>query len=478
MHRTRGSLRWRIAISYAALLIGVLALAGGILVWRFQTILLQEAHARVEATMREITAAAAPQSNPFGFVDASGTFAMLLGSNSLSTWESPSSFVQVDSAGGYPLAKTSNLGASIVPPNHSLTLADPTATRTVSIAGRPFLVLDHLLHSGRSSVIVHVAEPLDELNRTFAQARQAFAIVFALAIAAIVVLSFMLASQAIEPINLLSRAMREIRSDRLDRRLAWRRRNDEIGALAESFDDLLARLEEAFARERQFISDASHELKTPLTSINANAQMLLRWGDRDPAVREESLRTIVSESATLAEIVNGMLALAKADRGDELPREPVSLAHVAGEAVRNAAQRAHEKALALTLDACKPSPIVLGDEHLLRQLASNLIDNAIKFTQNGGVTVRVGCDAAYGWIEVEDTGTGIPENELPHIFERFYRADRARSRDVPGTGLGLAIVRSIARVHGAHVVAERASGGGTLVRATFALLAQPLTGPS
>ncbi|HUZ49085.1 MAG TPA: hypothetical protein VMW12_05000, partial [Candidatus Dormibacteraeota bacterium] len=93
MQRTRGSLRWRIAISYAALLIGVLALAGGILIWRFQTILLQEAHARVEATMREITAAAAPQSNPFGFVDASGTFAMLLGSNSLSTWESPSSFV-------------------------------------------------------------------------------------------------------------------------------------------------------------------------------------------------------------------------------------------------------------------------------------------------------------------------------------------------------------------------------------------------
>jgi len=204
----------------------------------------------------------------------------------------------------------------------------------------------------------------------------------------------------------------------------------------------------------------------------------LRWGDSDATVREESLRTIVSESATLAGIVNGMLTLAKADRGDDLPKEPVSLAHVAGEAVRNAAQRAHEKALALTFETCKPSPIVLGDEHLLRQLASNLIDNAIKFTQSGGVTVRVGCDAAHGWIEVEDTGTGIPENELPHVFERFYRADRARSRDVPGTGLGLAIVRSIARVHGANVVAERASGGGTLVRATFALLAQPLTSPS
>jgi len=292
------------------------------------------------------------------------------------------------------------------------------------------------------------------------------------------VLSLLLASQAIEPINRLSRAMREIGSNRLDRRLAWQRRNDEIGALAESFDDLLARLEEAFARERQFISDASHELKTPLTSINANAQMLLRWGDRDPAVREESLHTIVSESATLAGMVNGMLTLAKADRGDDIPKEPVALAHVANEAMRNALHRAHEKGLALTFDGCNPSPIVFGNEHLLRQLASNLIDNAIKFTENGSVAVRIGCDAQNAWIEVEDTGAGIPEAELPRIFERFYRADRARSRDIPGTGLGLAIVRSIARVHDAQVVAERATGGGTRFRATFALLPQPLTGPS
>ena len=127
-----------------------------------------------------------------------------------------------------------------------------------------------------------------------------------------------------DPINQLSDAMREIGSDRLDRRVcAGNAATTRSESSPQSFDDLLQRLAEAFARERQFISDASHELKTPLTSINSNAQMLLRWADRDPAIRRESLETIARESAALADMVNGMLTLAKADRGDEIPKEPV-----------------------------------------------------------------------------------------------------------------------------------------------------------
>ena len=125
--------------------------------------------------------------------------------------------------------------------------------------------------------------------------------------------------------------------------------------------------------------------------------------------------------------------------------------------MRSAAPRAAEKHLALDFEAPDPSPIVEGDAHLLRQLVSNLVDNAIKFTSEGGVSVRIGEDAHDAWIDVTDTGPGVPDEELAHIFERFYRADKARSRDVPGTGLGLAIVRSIARVHGGEIVAQRAS---------------------
>jgi two-component system OmpR family sensor kinase len=239
---------------------------------------------------------------------------------------------------------------------------------------------------------------------------------------------------------------------------------------------LLARLEEAFARERRFISDASHELKTPLTSINSNAQMLMRWGDREPEIRRESLETIAAESASLAGMVNGMLTLAKADRGDDVPKEPVSLAQLASEAVRGSAQRAADKHLGLTFEHAAV-PIVIGDPSLLRQLVGNLIDNAIKFTDEGFVDVRVGAEGNEAWVEVSDSGPGIPEEELAFVFDRFYRTDKARSRSggVPGTGLGLAIVRSIARVHAGEVSAGRSQAGGALFRVVFPCMDLPLT---
>lgn len=460
------SLKWRIAIWYASLLIVVLLVTNGIIVWRFQGLLFDQAKSSVAATMHAIVQAS-QQSNPFSLEDASsGSLQFLFNSNNLANWNSANSFVQVDSSTGYPLAKTPNLGGSTIPPSPEVTAKHDAQYRTIVLEGRPFLVEDHFLKGGDAEAIVHVAEPLDTLNRTFARAREAIILTLLVAAVAVVLFSIVLASQATTPINQLSEAMRAIGSDRLDRRLHWKRRNDEIGKLAASFDDLLTRLAEAFARERQFISDASHELKTPLTSINSNAQMLLRWGDRDESIRRESLDTIAHESATLADMVNGMLTLAKADRGDDIPKEPISLAQIGQEVARNAQSRAEEKGLTVTFEH-HGTPTIFGEPGLLRQLIANLVDNAIKFTETGGVLVRVGEDREQAWVEVADSGPGIPEDELPHIFERFYRADKARSRVVPGTGLGLAIVSSIARVHAGRVAAGRGPAGGALFRVTF-----------
>lgn len=468
------SLKWRIAAAYALLLIAVLLATSGVIVWRLESILFNEARDRVNVTMQDI-AQRVQSANPFGVPElAAESFAQIFNSENLALWESPATFIQVDNVHGYPIARTANLGATNIPPNASLSAAQDTAYRTISLAGRPFLVEDRLFRSGNAAAVVHVAQPLDALYQTFSQARRAVAIILIGAAIAVVVLSIFLASQAIGPIVALSRAMREVGSERLDVRLASDRQ-DEIGELTASFNDLLARLQEAFARERQFISDASHELKTPLTSINANAQLLMRWGDRDETVRHESLETIARESAALSDIVNGMLTLAKADRGDDVPKEPLSLAMVAAEAVRGSQQRATEKGLVLDLARPERSPLVEGNEHLLRQLIGNLIDNAIKFTPSGSVHVRVGADGATGWVEVADTGPGVPEAELPHVFERFYRADKAHSRQVPGTGLGLAIVRSIARVHGGAVTAARAPEGGALFRVTLPAIDESLT---
>lgn len=470
----RLSLKWRIAISYALLLVGVLIATSSVIVWRLETILFDEARARVDVTMQDI-AARVQAANPFGLPGLGAeSFAQIFSSENLTLWESPTIFIQVDNAQGYPIARTANLGATNIPANPTLNAAHDIAYRIVELGERPFLIEDRFFRSGNAAAIVHVAQPLDALYRTFAQAREAIVLILIVAALAVVGLSIFLAAQAIGPIITLSKAMRQVGSERLDVRLVTHRR-DEIGELTTSFNDLLARLEEAFARERQFISDASHELKTPLTSINANAQLLMRWGDRDPAVREESLETIARESASLADMVNGMLTLAKADRGDSIPKEPLSLSMVAAEAVRGAKQRASDKGLALELEPSPQSVLIEGNEHLLRQLVGNLIDNAIKFTSSGGVYVRTGRDGRQAWVDVADTGPGIPESELAAVFERFYRADRAHSREIPGTGLGLAIVRSIARVHGGTVAASRAPEGGALFHVTLPALDESLT---
>ncbi|MBV9718648.1 MAG: HAMP domain-containing histidine kinase [Candidatus Eremiobacteraeota bacterium] len=482
------SLRWRITTGYSILLIVAITAMSGIIVWRFQQILYDQAAASVNATMRAIVQFAQQSATPFSLEDPSlGTLQFLFNSANLATWNSASSYVQVDSGDGYPLAKTANLGALTIPPNPKLSAVHDVEYREITLGSRSFFVEDRFLKEGVNAAIIHVAEPLDTLERTFSAAREAIAIVLGVTAAAVVAFSIVLASQATTPINELSREMREISSDRLALAagtfegrasgVALRRRRDEIGRLAKSFNDLLARLAEAFARERQFISDASHELKTPLTSINANAQMLLRWGDRDATIRRESLETIARESADLAGMVNGMLTLAKADSGDEIPKEPLSLTQIVSEVSQNAAPRAAEKGIELTFTH-DGMPIVEGDPHLLRQLVGNLIDNAIKFTERGSIDVGVGQTQDAAWIEVADSGPGIAETERPHLFDRFYRADKARSRSVPGTGLGLAIVRSIARVHGGEATAGKAASGGAVFRVSLPRVMPPFTGLS
>lgn len=458
------SLRWRITVWYALLLVVVTVALGIAITLRFEGILRSQARDHVLSTLADIRTAAAPSPNSFLFSEGGDSLLTLENPDNLERWSSTSTFIEVDDPRGYPLAKSFNMGAVSTFGNPGVTPLTPSTVRETVVQGRPFLVAAQVLISGSHALIVQVGEPLDQLYRAFRQTEWSIAVILLIAVAAVTVVSFALASQITTPINELARAMREIGSEGLHRRLRWKGRRDEVGRLAESFDDLLARLEEAFARERQFISDASHELKTPLTSINANAQMLARWGDRDEQIRKDSLQTIIAESASLANMVNGMLTLAKADSGDAIPKEPLSLGALAREAVSATAQRAADKGLELRLDAGGEAPIVEGDAALLRQMITNLIDNAIKFTERGGVTVRVRAADGEAIADVQDTGPGIDAEELPLIFDRFYRTDKSRTRQVTGTGLGLAIVRSIARVHGGRVEAQRPEGGGTLMR--------------
>jgi signal transduction histidine kinase len=465
------TLRWRIASFYALLLIVVIALAAFVLTFEVRRILLEAAQAKVDSIGADISRVAKRDSALTLFGDSFSVLTELTTPGNLEHWASPSTYIEIDTPQGYPIAKSSNMGSAALGPSPNPRRAAVIYSVQNTPLGEVF-VRDELIRYPGVALIVKSGESLNLYYQILGRIRMLLLLIVLLAAILVAVGSYALSSSALEPIDRLIGAMREIRTDQLDRRIGWTERSDELGQLARTFDAMLDRIEEGFARERQFISDASHELKTPLTVINANAQMLERWADKDDAIRADSLHAIREESAALSRMINGMLVLAKAESGDGVPREPVPLERVVAEAVRLAKPRADEKGLALNVDLGSPpaAPVVMGDANLLRQLVSNLVDNAVKFTEAGRVDVRLREAEGRAVVEVADTGVGIESDELERVFDRFYRTDKSRNRAVPGTGLGLAIVRSIARVHDGTVEAAANPGGGTLFRVSLPTL--------
>jgi two-component system OmpR family sensor kinase len=436
----------------------------------FRSLLIEQAKAGITVTGDEI-ARVAEASNALGFYDPETVLDTLANKEQLDHWASLTQYIQIDTPGGYPIGKSSNMG--------DLRLgALPTGiTERFTFArdtdGAPLLVLDRALsRGGKTIVIAHIAQRLDIIDRETRRAQTILIYAALVACLAVVVASLFIARSLVDPVVRLTGAMEEIGSEKLDRRLRWKR-GDEIGRLAATFDAMLDRLQDAFARERQFISDASHEFKTPLTVINANAQLIRRWGDSDPVVRAESFDAIVDESARLAAMVGGMLTLAKADSGDQIPKEPLALNPLVADVVAHARERAGRQGLELRADLDPAGPYVLGDTPLIRQLISNLVDNAIKFTPSGEVVVAVRHEPGVARITVSDTGIGIEPETADRLFDRFFRGDASHSRTIEGTGLGLAIVRSIARVHGGTVSAAPRPEGGSVFTVTLPALDLP-----
>lgn len=419
---------------------------------------------RIDGVAQEIDSFARAEANdPFGPVSA---ITALADQTTLDSFVGPGLYVEVYNAAGYRIGKTTDLGDSDLPLSGyrswraprgfsgtwgiATTAAGPLLVRTASIQTMP-----------RTPVLtISVAASLAGVYKEEQNLGIFLLISVALALACVIGVSLWLARGAVSPINAIARATTEIGSEDLATRLNWQGRDDELGRLAAQFDDMLERLEAAFARERRLIADASHELKTPLTVINSNAQMLERWADRDENIRREAIETIRTESANMARVLNAMLTLAKTDDPRALSMEPTDLAAVVKEAASGLRPAAEQKGLSLSIDA-PSSAVVMGEPGLLRQLVANLTENAIKFTANGSVSVGVSRRNGSGRIVVGDTGRGIPADALPHVFERFYRADPARSRAVEGTGLGLAVVRNIVRVHGGVVAVSSEPEKGT-----------------
>jgi two-component system, OmpR family, sensor histidine kinase MprB len=231
--------------------------------------------------------------------------------------------------------------------------------------------------------------------------------------------------------------------------------DDEPGRLAASFNAMLAALESSREAQRQLVADASHELRTPLTSIRANVELLERAGDLPPAERQAVLTSVRGQLEDLTILVGDLVDLARPGERAAEPPEDVRLDELVDDAVQRARRHAPATPFALAAEPC----VVTGSRGRLARAVGNLLDNAVKWSPPGEaveVTVRG------GEVTVRDHGPGIAAADLPHVFDRFYRAPDARG--LPGSGLGLAIVKQVAEGHGGSVAAERAPGGGARLR--------------
>lgn len=290
---------------------------------------------------------------------------------------------------------------------------------------------------------------------------------------------FWLADRALRPVLTITQAARSIGETDLSRRLNLQSR-DELGELAGTFDGMLARLQAAFERQRQFTADASHELRTPLTIVELEASRALT-GRRSLGEYERALQTILAENRLMTRLVNNLLTLARMDAGQvRLQTEPLDLSDVALEVVERLAPLAAPRGVSLAVGEL-PELSILGDRQFLVQMLTNLVENAVKYTAgrpDPRVQVEAGCEgagpAARAWVRVSDHGPGIPPEHLARIFDRFYQVEAARTggdenvegnaaedtRGSSGAGLGLAIAQWIARAHGGEIRVASEVGQG------------------
>lgn len=279
---------------------------------------------------------------------------------------------------------------------------------------------------------------------------------------------YLLARRNLAPIVAMTEEVERITSQNLHQRVAVTNPKDELGRLAGTFNDLLERLNASFDDQRRFMADASHELRTPLSVAITASQVNLEGPPREADEYREALRIVNEQLRRLKRIVADMFLLAQADAGSFSPEKaPYYLDEVIDEAVR--AARVIAAPLGVEVAAAHPGETALeGDEGLIRQLILGLLDNAIRHTPRGGrVSVRMTREANEWRIDVADTGTGIPQADQSRIFDRFYRADKARTRAAGGSGLGLSIARWIAGLHSGTLELVSSTPAGTIFRLTL-----------
>jgi signal transduction histidine kinase len=374
-------------------------------------------------------------------------------------------YVQLATVNGSPLSGTGRANLQLVIPSDQIArvqngesiLSDFTYKGTRLRA----YVAPILKSSGQVVGLIELAKSLRQVDTTLNELATLIAISILAGLATATIGGWFIAGNVLDPIDRVTLAAQKItRARDLGRRIEVPATIDEVGRLALTVNEMLARIEELFRVQQRFVADVSHELRSPLTAVRGNLDLLKRQSIQDPDERAQMIDAMDSEIARMSRLISDLLLLARQDAGVPIAKHPIELDTLLLEVYRQAQLTA--RGVRITLGA-EDQAIIVGDRDRLKQVLLNLVDNAIKYTPQGGeVTLALTKEEEWVKIAVQDTGIGIAPENMPNLFDRFYRVDKARSRDAGGTGLGLAIAKSVVDAHNGKITVESIPGRGSI----------------
>ncbi len=455
---TRWSIRARLACWFAVVLGLVLVLMAATTWWAlrasFAATVDEGLAGRVASIARFLGGAAEPASSGELHEDLREYAALDPG------WD----LIRIYDASGTQVFQAGAFERGGLPPAPVPGLPDGPRYEDLVLGGRPLRMLSSRAMVGAQAFTVQVAVPMGDLQHTVDRLRKALLLLIPIGILLAAGGGYWISGRALAPVDRITATARGITARELGSRLEVPPTGDELQRLSETLNDMLARLEAAFLEARRFTADASHELRTPISVIRTSAEIALRR-DRPAVEYRQALSDIQREAERTSTLVQDLLTLARADAGvDGLQRTDVDLVSLANGVRQRFAASCEGAGLSLEADTPATPVLLNGDLAAISRLAVILVDNAVKYTPAPGrVTVRIRPEKRTAVLEVEDTGPGIAAEDLPRVFDRFYRADKARSRDSGGAGLGLSIARWIAERHGGSIAIDSQPGCGCRV---------------
>ncbi len=452
------SIRTRLTLWYTGLLAVSLIIIGVLVYSVVGSILISVIDDRLSSQAQEVSGLIRAENDPFS-VMASGRARL----PSIDIFGSQY-YIQILQLDGRAVQLSENLQGQRLPLPAELTTdlaADEVrhATAVLESGVRLRVISAPILLAGRTIGIVQVAASLSDMDDSLAGVRRALLVGSLIALLLAAIGGSILARAVLRPIKAITETTQHITDTQdLSQRIPVAVPTDELGQLTETINDMLGRLDSLFEAQQRLVADVSHELRTPLTTIQGNLDLLRRGAVDDRTLRDEALRAISDETARMRRMVSDLLLLAQTDAGLQLYRQPVEVDTLLLDVYRQAQVMAKDVTVRL---GAEDQAIVEGDAERLRQLLLNLVVNALKYTPAGG-EITLTLRRSNGWVQVAvaDTGVGIAAEDLPHIFERFYRADRSRTRP-GGSGLGLSIAQWIAQAHGGNIAVESRVGQGS-----------------